>query len=184
MPAKTDTTPVDQSPFRCTVSRTARGRIWSAFVAFLAFASGVVFFFVPVVGWLLLLFCVSFGLLFFLAALVPGKFLLGVALSENGFEFRAPLRTPKFIPFSSIRRIEAFCRGDGETGDAVHLMIYSHAGKVLVKEDVLYRSGLFEALKAQLAFDQDAYRNAAKYVPRGLDLIFGRRFTVYENMQA
>ena len=184
MPAKTDTSPIDQSPFRCTVSRTARGRIWSAFVSVLAFASGVVFFFVPAVGWLLFLFCISFGLLFLLAALVPGKFLLGVALSENGFEFRAPLRTPKFIPFTSIRRIEAFCRGDGDTGEAVHFLIYSHAGKVLVKEDVLYRSGLFKALKSQLAFDRDAYRDAAKYEPRRLDLIFGRRFTIYENKQA
>ena len=143
------------------------------------------FFVMPMPGaWIFSVFVTPFALLFMLAALVPGKFLAGVALCENAFEFRAPLRTPKLIPFTSIRRIEAISRGDGSYGEAVHFLIYANAGKVLVKEDVLVRSGLLQFLVSLPSFDRDAYCNAGKYQPRGLDLLFGKRFTVYENKQA
>lgn len=171
---------MDQPPFRCTVPNRMR----SALISLGSFAIATAFFFIPAVGWVLFLFPAAFAVLFLLTALLPGRFLTGIALSERGFEFRAPLRTPRLIPFTSIRRIEAFCRGDGEYGEAVHFLIHANAGKVLVTEDVLIRSGLHDILVSLPAFDRDALRDAAKYEPRGLDLLFGRRFTIYESTQA
>jgi len=171
---------VDPSPFRCT----APNRVRSGFLSVGSFTTAVGIFFAPG-GWSML--CplpIALAILFLLAALEPNLFLMGVALLEDGFEFRAPLRAPKLIPFTSIQRIEAFCRGDGDRGDDVHFLVHTNAGKVFVREDVLYRSGLLKVLKSLPPFSQDAYRSALNYEPRGLDFLFGRRFTIYENMKA
>jgi len=175
---------MDESPYRCTVPRTVSGRIKYGGVALLTLVVGVAAFPIPFAGPFLSLVCFSFGLLFLLAALAPKLFLLGAAVAEDGFELRRPLRMPKFVPFASIGRIEAFCRGDGEFGDEVHFVIHSRAGKVFVQEEVLHRSRLRGVLAALPGFDGDTLAKAARYEPSGLDLVFGKRFTVYENPAA
>ena len=65
--------------------------------------------------------------------------------------------------------------------DAVFTHAQADFDKVFVKDDILHRSGLHKVLVSLPAFDRDAYRDAVKYEPHGLDLLFGRRFTVYEN---
>lgn len=123
-------------------------------------------------------------MLFLLAAAAPGRFLSGVALIDDGFEFRAPLRSPKRISFKSIQRIEALARGDGGYGDSVHLLIRSRAARILIREDILAESGLLGILESRLPIDRAAYQQASKYQPRGLDFLLGKRFTLYEQKQS
>jgi hypothetical protein len=127
---------------------------------------------------------VAFGLLFLLAATMPHKFMMGVALAEGGFESRTPLRASKFVPFAEIQRIEALSRGDGSYGDEIPWRIRSRATKIEVTEEMLDASGLRKALESRLPIDQRALTAAHRHEPQGLDLLFGKPFTIYENKHA
>src|SRR5262245_29546365 len=74
---------------------------------------------------LLGLFLGAFTLVFVLAALNPGWFLMGVVLREDGFEWRMPLRRPRRIAFDSIRRLQAI---NAEGDDAIRVAVYSPEG--------------------------------------------------------
>jgi hypothetical protein len=171
--------------FRCTVPHRARSAILAVagFILAAAFLPGLL---IPSAGWMVYvlyacsLIAGAFGVLCMLAALAPRWFLIGVAVQEHGFEYRRPLRRPKTIPYSSINRIDAVRAGDGETGEEVRLVIYSDAGKATVTPDMLYPLRLVKVLESRLALDLDALRNALRYEPRGMDLLVGTRFLIYE----
>lgn len=140
----------------------------------------------PPPGWILYVlyacfaFTAAFAALFMLAALMPRWFLTGVALQENGFEYRRPLRKAKRIRYDSIDRVHAVKAGDGEAGDDIRLVIYSNGGRAILTPEMLHRSGILKALESRLPLNGEALRNALRYEPRGMDLLLGRRFTIYE----
>jgi hypothetical protein len=119
------------------------------------------------------------GVFFLLAAVFPGWFMLGVALSGTGFELRRPLRLRRIIPFDSILQVQAVARGNGGGGADVAWRIRSTSGTVWIKHGLAGRSGLLQALHSRLPMDREAERAAHRHKPRGVEFLFGRRFTVY-----
>jgi hypothetical protein len=87
---------------------------------------------------------------------------------------------PKRIAYSGIHRIEAVCRGDGDSGDDVHMLIRSSSGNALVTWHMRGGLTLFDKLAALPGFDHDKWSRAGAYAPAGKDLIFGKKFVVYE----
>jgi hypothetical protein len=174
-----------QQPFRCTVPHRGRSAFnaLAGFIFAAAFLPGLLL--VPA-GWMVyvsyaaFLIAAAFAVLFVFAAAMPRWFLMGVALHENGFEYRRPLRRPKTIPYSSIHRIDAVKAGDGEAGDEVRLLVYAHRGKVALACDLLYGSGLLQVFESRLSLDQVALGNALRHEPRGLEFFVPKRFTIFE----
>lgn len=121
---------------------------------------------------------------FFYALLFPERCMSGVRMRNDGFDFHASLRAPQFVRFADIRLIEAISSGGGPQGDDVPFVIHSIVGKVLVQESDLFQTRLFERLKELPGFDSDAYVRAANYDLKGLEIIFGKRFVVYEQRTA
>lgn len=167
----------NSSPFRSTAPSRARAVLLAAACFGVGVAAVASRHYIG--GWFLGLVFLPFGFIYALAALVPSKFLLGVRIGDNQFEYRAPLRSPKVVPFSGILSIDAVCRGDGGAGDDIHWLIASNTGKVFIPERELLTSGLSKAIERSLTLDPSAVRLAYSYQPSGLDFIFGKRFRIY-----
>jgi hypothetical protein len=174
---------MDPSPFRCTVPDRRRSALLA--VAGFAFAA-VLLLLRDVDGWMAAVWLLvsstaaAFGALFLIAAIAPDRFLLGVAPSVDGFELRRPLRSPRVIHFDEIQRIDAIAGGDGDRGDEISWRVHTRSGKVVLTQHMLHRSRLFDLLTAQLAIDRAALAAAGRHEPRGLELLWGRTFTIYE----
>ena len=130
--------------------------------------------------YLILAICVLFFLVFFSALVFPKRFRRGVRLFEGGFEYISPIGGSRTIHFNDIIQIIALCRGEGDTGDCVPLQIQTRTQKVLIPEYDLYATKLIDRLKLIQGFDTEVYFDSIKYEVSGLELIFGKKYTVYE----
>lgn len=133
-------------------------------------------------------FCSAFFLVLFViftcALVFPSRFRRGISIIDGGFIYFSPIGGAQSILFADIQKIEAISRGDGGQGGDVPFLIHSSTGKVLVLEGDLLRTDLLKKLEALAGFDEAAYSQALGHEPKWLDLIFGKRFDVYENRTA
>ncbi len=103
---------------------------------------------------------------------------IAIRTSPEHLVIKKPWRSAVTIPWKAISGVVGVARGDGDCGDDVDIVIRWAGGAVSLADWPLVQSGLLTRLSTELWFDPDAYRQAMLHEPRGLDFVFGKRFSL------
>ena len=115
------------------------------------------------------------------ALLLRKYWVYGVAPTEAGFLFRAPLRKPRFIAYAAIQKVVASSILDGGYGEsATTLKIKSLQGNAWVEPGLVFKSGILNALKAHPGFDNEAWKNSSVPEDSFWRTVFPKKTTVFE----
>ena len=159
----------------------APSRGWSAVVGVMCIAFDVAVLLRPIdlgnAAWA----AVATTLAFFAwsAVFFPDRWVYAIAIEEEGFHFRAPMRRPRFIPWSSITKVVASAYLDGAGESAITLRVRSGEGGAWIPQHLMPYYAVVDRLKDLEGFDHAAWSSA--HLPEN-DLIggfIGKRTVVY-----
>jgi hypothetical protein len=108
--------------------------LFALFLFALLGAAGYFFWLKNWLGYLIAVLCMGSAMVFLLALIVPSRFVVGVRVTPDGFEYRRPLRKPVFIAYAEIVRIDAVKYDGGNTNDEVILVAHTTSSKASILE--------------------------------------------------
>lgn len=118
--------------------------------------------------------------LFLWALVAPGRFVKGIRLVEDGFEWWRPLRSPVLVRYADITQMEAVCHGDCSGGDDMSFVFHTAVHKGELTEDDVYGTLIFRYVAELPGYMPERFQEALNHKPNWCHEVVGGKFTIYE----